>query len=79
MVRRGSFALCIGPTGAAISSARDDDEWSPDSDNHYEVESDADECGDFDDWPPHELDLEIDDEPDPEPGDFWLDADDEDE
>ena len=78
MVRRGSFAQCSGRTKPAISSARDDDEWSPDSDTDAEVESDADEYGDFDDWPPDELDLEIDDEPDPEPGDFWLDDDDED-
>jgi hypothetical protein len=79
MVRRGSFALCIGHTEPAIASARDDDDWSPDSDNHYEVESDADEDRDFDDWLPDELDLEIDDEPDPEPGDFWMDDVDEDD
>jgi hypothetical protein len=79
MLPRDSFTLGIGRSNPAISLARDDDDWLPDSDTDSEVESDADEYGDFDDWPPDEIDLEIDDEPDPEPGDFWLDHDDEDD
>jgi hypothetical protein len=61
----------------APESDRDGDDWSPDDDDG-ELESAVDPSGDFDGWPPDDFDLEIDDEPEPEPGDFWLDNDDED-
>ncbi len=40
---------------------------------------DADEPDDFDGSEPADFDFELDDEPDPEPGDFWGDPDDDDE
>ena len=78
MLHLDSVEQGIAHIKPAISSARDNDR-PPDSDFGADVESDADEHADIDDWPPDELDLEIDDEPDPEPGDFWLDDDDEDD
>jgi hypothetical protein len=74
------FAIGAAPAIAserefAPGSDRDGDDWSPDDDDG--LESDVDPSGDFDGWPPDDLDFEIDDEPEPEPGDFWLDNDDE--
>jgi hypothetical protein len=61
----------------------DDDRYNP----HHRIdlgadagETDSDDSWDeHDGWLPDDLDLELDDEPQPEPGDFWIDEDDDDE
>jgi hypothetical protein len=48
-----------------------------DSPTDDDVDEQAGEWDDCDSWPPDDLDLELDDEPAPEPGDFWMPDDDE--
>ncbi len=60
-----------GPQDEARSLPDFDD--SPSDDGHGQTN----EWDDCDSWPPDELDLELDDEPEPEPGDFWVPDDDE--
>jgi hypothetical protein len=71
----GTAAAIASEQEFAPESDRDGDDWSPD-DVDGELELDVDPSGDINGWPPDDFDLEIDDEPEPEPGDFWLDNDD---
>jgi hypothetical protein len=62
--------------------ANDDDPREPRGLFNSDAESDeidADDSWDDDASSPGELDLELDDEPEPEPGDFWIEADDDEE
>jgi hypothetical protein len=61
------------PRRAATRSDRNGNRQPSDDDGNRQ----PDEWDDCDAWPPDDFDLELDDEPEPEPGDFWLPDDDE--
>jgi hypothetical protein len=65
---------CPPSLQAATRSDREFNEPPADDDDGNRQ---PDEWEDCDAWPPDDLDVELDDEPEPEPGDFWLPDDDE--